>query len=118
MANVVLLFGHGSFNPQEERAKVSVPAGCKFCLFARHKEQIHDDRMSNLTWYISQYDQDAMASAANLLAREEFKDEMTKTITCAASRPAANRYTTTACSRLTVCSPTCAARKARPVSSS
>ena len=78
MANVVLLFGHGSFNPKEEPPKVAVPTGCKFCLFARHKEQIHGERMTHLSYYISRYNMEAMESAADLLAHQEFKEEMTK----------------------------------------
>ena len=78
MANVVLLFGHGSFDPKENPAKVAVPTGCKFCLFARHKEHIHGDRMSDLSYYVSQYNKNLLGSVANLLAHEKFKDEMMK----------------------------------------
>ena len=78
MANVVLLFGHGKFDPKEQPPKVAVPSGCKFCLFARHKEEIMGTRMTHLSYYISRYNIDAMAKTTNLLAYQDFKDEMLK----------------------------------------
>jgi len=76
MANVVLLFGHGSFDPKEVPPKATVPTGCKLCLFARHGEEISGERMTALSYFISRRNADLFASRADLLAHDEFMEEM------------------------------------------
>jgi hypothetical protein len=76
MANVVLLFGHGSFDPKETPAKATVPTGCKLCLFARHGEEVSGERMTDVSYYISHFNKAAMAEQADLLGHAKFVDEM------------------------------------------
>lgn len=76
MANVVLLFGHGSFAPDEAPGKATVPGGCRFCLFARHGEEIDGTRMKHLSYYLGRYNVDALAQQADLLGHADFMDEM------------------------------------------
>jgi|GEM_PF-4277110 len=78
MSDVILFFGHGSFDTKEQPAKIAVPGGSKFCLFARHKEQIQGERMTDLSFYITRYNVEALAKQANLLAHEGFKAEMSE----------------------------------------
>ncbi|GAA5172290.1 putative adhesin [Viridibacterium curvum] len=76
MANVVLLFGHGSFNPLESPSKATIPTGCRLLLFARHGEEINGERMTHITYWIDHFAPEAKAEQSDLLAHSAFMKQM------------------------------------------
>jgi hypothetical protein len=76
MANVIMFFGHGSFDPNEAPQKTAVPNGCRFCLYTRHKEEIAGTRMTYLSYAITSASLRALEEEAAGLAGPDFIDEM------------------------------------------